>query len=241
MRPDEPALGRRIAAEAVGSFFLFACVIGSGIMAEHLSGWNDAVALLGNTLATGAILFVLITMLGPISGAHMNPAVSLVAAARRELGWGVSTGTALDMGILGEAVKDDRLLLQVTYGEGISNYMNDGGTDLAPDSSPPGANGEAVPTLGWMVYYDRTWNDKWTSSFGYSLVDIDNSDGQEASAFKTGQYALGNLLYHPVPNFFAGGELQWGKRENFSDGWSADDVRIQFSAKYSFSYGLGGQ
>jgi len=80
-----PRLARRLAAESLGSFFLFATVIGSGIMAERLSGGNDAVALLGNTLATGAILFVLITMLGPISGAHMNPAVSLVAAARREL------------------------------------------------------------------------------------------------------------------------------------------------------------
>ena len=83
-----PTLRRRIAAEALGSFFLFACVIGSGIMAQNLSGGNDAVALLGNTLATGAILFVLITTFGPISGAHMNPAVSLVAASRRELKWG---------------------------------------------------------------------------------------------------------------------------------------------------------
>ena len=84
---EQPPLARRIAAEGLGSFFLFACVIGSGIMAENLSAGNDAVALLGNTLATGAILFVLITMLGPISGAHMNPAVSLVAASRRELRW----------------------------------------------------------------------------------------------------------------------------------------------------------
>ena len=80
-------LSRRLAAEALGSFFLFATVIGSGIMAADLSGGNDAVALLGNTLATGAMLFVLITMLGPISGAHMNPAVSLVAATRGELRW----------------------------------------------------------------------------------------------------------------------------------------------------------
>jgi len=81
------SLGRRLAAEALGAFFLFATVIGSGIMAERLSGGNVAIALLGNTMATGAILFVLITMLGPISGAHMNPAVSLVAASRRELSW----------------------------------------------------------------------------------------------------------------------------------------------------------
>jgi glycerol uptake facilitator-like aquaporin len=84
---NRPPLGRRIAAEGIGSFFLFACVIGSGIMAANLAQGNDAVALLGNTLATGAMLFVLITMLGPISGAHMNPAVSLVAASRGELGW----------------------------------------------------------------------------------------------------------------------------------------------------------
>lgn len=87
MPADPPPLGRRLAAEGLGAFLLFACVIGSGIMAEKLSGGNDAVALLGNTLATGAMLFVLITVLGPISGAHMNPAVSLVAASRGELGW----------------------------------------------------------------------------------------------------------------------------------------------------------
>jgi glycerol uptake facilitator-like aquaporin len=76
---------RRIAAEGLGSFLLFATVVGSGIMAERLSGGNIAVALLANTLATAAILFVLITMLGPVSGAHFNPAVSLVAAARGDL------------------------------------------------------------------------------------------------------------------------------------------------------------
>jgi len=73
-------------AEAVGSFFLFATVIGSGIMAERLSGGNVAIALLGNTLATGAMLFVLITMLGAISGAHFNPAVTLVFRLRGEIG-----------------------------------------------------------------------------------------------------------------------------------------------------------
>lgn len=84
---SEPPLPRRLAAEGIGAFFLFTTVIGSGIMAETLSQGNDAVALLGNTIATGAILFVLITMFGPISGAHMNPAVSLVSALRRELKW----------------------------------------------------------------------------------------------------------------------------------------------------------
>lgn len=76
---------RRLLAEALGSFFLFATVVGSGIMAEGLSGGNVAVALLGNTLATSAMLFVLITMLGPISGAHFNPAVTLVFRLRGEM------------------------------------------------------------------------------------------------------------------------------------------------------------
>jgi len=84
---EPPPLARRLAAEGIGAFFLFATVIGSGIMAETLAGGNEAVALLGNTIATGAMLFVLITILGPISGAHMNPAVSLVAATRGELRW----------------------------------------------------------------------------------------------------------------------------------------------------------
>lgn len=81
----EPTLARRLTAEGIGCFFLFACVIGSGIMAENLARGNEAIALLANTTATAAILFVLITMLGPISGAHLNPAVCLVAAASGEL------------------------------------------------------------------------------------------------------------------------------------------------------------
>lgn len=102
--PDQPPLARRLVAEGVGSFFLFATVIGSGIMAENLSDGNDAVALLANTIATGAILFVLITMLAPISGAHMNPAVSLVAASRHELAWRDAAAyvvTQIAFGILG--------------------------------------------------------------------------------------------------------------------------------------------
>ncbi|MFZ1741933.1 MAG: MIP/aquaporin family protein [Pontixanthobacter sp.] len=78
-------MSRRLLAEALGSFFLFACVVGSGIMAEALAGGNVAIALLGNTIATGAILVVLISMFGPISGAHFNPAVTLAFRIRGEI------------------------------------------------------------------------------------------------------------------------------------------------------------
>ncbi len=80
-----PTLSRRLFAELIGTLLLLATVVGSGIMAERLAGGNVAIALLGNTLATGAMLVVLITMLGPVSGAHFNPAVTLIITIKREL------------------------------------------------------------------------------------------------------------------------------------------------------------
>ncbi len=85
-----PALPRRACAEALGTAFLLAAVVGSGIMAQKLAGGNGALALLCNTLPTGAILTVLILIFGPISGAHLNPAVSAAFALRGELPWRVA-------------------------------------------------------------------------------------------------------------------------------------------------------
>lgn len=76
---------QKLAAEAVGTALLLAVVVGSGIMGEALAGGNDAIALLGNTIATGAGLVILILIFGPVSGAHFNPAVTLVFALRREI------------------------------------------------------------------------------------------------------------------------------------------------------------
>lgn len=81
------SLAPRLIAEGLGTGILVATVVGSGIMAENLAGGNQAVALLGNTIPTGAILVVLITIFGPISGAHFNPAVTLVFASRSEMPW----------------------------------------------------------------------------------------------------------------------------------------------------------
>jgi len=87
MSTETFSLPRRLLSEGLGTAVLVATVVGSGIMAERLAGGNQAIALLGNTIPTGAILVVLITILGPVSGAHFNPAVSLVFASRREFPW----------------------------------------------------------------------------------------------------------------------------------------------------------
>ena len=87
MNTTKPSLGRRAAAEALGTAFLLATVIGSGIMGERLSGGNVAIALLANTLATGAGLVALILAFGPVSGAHFNPAVTLADASQGGLSW----------------------------------------------------------------------------------------------------------------------------------------------------------
>jgi glycerol uptake facilitator-like aquaporin len=84
---DRPSLGRRLVAEGVGTAMLLATVIGSGIMAERLAGGNVAVALLANTIATGAALVALILTFGPISGAHFNPAVTLADASQGGMSW----------------------------------------------------------------------------------------------------------------------------------------------------------
>jgi glycerol uptake facilitator-like aquaporin len=99
-----PSLPRRCVAEGLGTAFLLAGVVGSGIMAAKLSGGNGALALLCNTLPTGAILTVLILTFGPVSGAHFNPAVSIVLAVRRELPAGVAAmyiGAQVLGGIIG--------------------------------------------------------------------------------------------------------------------------------------------
>ncbi len=86
------SLGRRLGAEGVATAFLLAAVVGSGIMGERLAGGNVAVALLANTLATGAILVTLVLTFGPISGAHLNPAVTLAGASQGDLPWREATG-----------------------------------------------------------------------------------------------------------------------------------------------------
>jgi hypothetical protein len=149
------------------------------------------------------------------------------------LGWGLSLSSNLKPG------NGNVLRLQLVKGEGIENYMNDAPADVGLEPSTDPARpvvGRALPVLGAVAFLDHTWNDKWSSSVGYSMVDIQNSAGQLPDAFKNGQYALVNLLATPVPNFMYGVEGGWIHRENNSDGFKVDDYHVQVSAKYSFSF-----
>jgi hypothetical protein len=126
------------------------------------------------------------------------------------------------------------------FGQGIQNYMNDAPVDVGIELTPGGdprrpIKGVALPMWSMVAFLDHNWNKRFSTAIGYSMLDIDNSNGQAADAFHRGHYALGNLLYYPVENVMVGGELQWGRRENFLDGFKADDFRIQFSFKYNFS------
>jgi hypothetical protein len=161
------------------------------------------------------------------------------------LGYGVSVSSALNFG------KNDVGRFQFTAGKGIQNYFNDAPVDVGvrintfPVVNPlaaaedvdgdPIIEGVALPIIGLSAFLDHKWNDKFTTSVGYSMVDIDNSNGQNADAFRRGHYALANLLYSPVPNVMIGTEFLYGARENFLDGFYSDDFRIQFAFKYNFS------
>jgi hypothetical protein len=100
--------------------------------------------------------------------------------------------------------------------------------------------GKALPVLGISAFMDLNWNKYFTSTAGYSLVQITNSTGSLPSDYHRGQYALANILYYPVKNMFLGPEIQFGKRTNWHDGFSSNDWRIQLSVKYNFKYQLGG-
>ena len=148
-------------------------------------------------------------------------------------GAGVGLTSNLNLG------KKDVAKLSFVYGHGIENYMNDAPVDVGiarTFSSNPRTpiKGVPLPVTGVMAYLDHTWNKRFSSSFGYSMLNITNSDGETPSAFHRGHYASGNFLFYPVDNVMIGSEVIWGKRTNWLDGFSSDDVHIQFSFKYNF-------
>jgi len=154
------------------------------------------------------------------------------------VGWGINLSSNL------KPTDHDTVRLQYVFGEGIQNYMNDAPVDIGivnnfSDPVRP-ILGKPLPIVGIVAFLDHSWSPQYSTSIGYSMTDIDNTEGQAPDAYKTGHYLLGNFLYYPARNVMFGGELQWGRRENFSDGFHSDGLKLQFSFKYNFSQKFGG-
>jgi hypothetical protein len=156
------------------------------------------------------------------------------------IGWGLNLSSNLKLG------KDNVVRLSVLYGAGVQNYMNDAPVDVAIDTTEK--NGVAIPLLGVVAFLEHNWSEKFATAIGFSMLDIDNTDGQSYDAFSMGQYAIGNIIYYPVKDVMMVAELQYGNRENFGELPSthpnynkdylktADILKVQFSFKYNFSH-----
>ena len=128
---------------------------------------------------------------------------------------------------------------QGVYGHGIENYVADAPADVALESQPGNTvqplQGKALPVWGFFSFAEITWNNKLRSSIGYSMETISNTDLQSPNAFRKGQYGVINLRYSPVYVMMMAVEYQYGRRDNFSDGFHSTGNKIQFSFKYNFS------
>jgi hypothetical protein len=172
-----------------------------------------------------------------------------MAGIVRKIGWIDTSGNAVNLGgsVVGWGLnftsnlnlsKNNVAKLAFAYGAGVENYMNDAPVDVGIKNNPPGSpvpiKGVALPVLGVVSFLDHTWNEHFTSSVGYSMLNIENSSAQRPSDYHQGHYAVGNLLYHPIPRVTMGGEFQFGRRVNFSDGFNVNDYRMQFSFKFDW-------
>jgi hypothetical protein len=148
------------------------------------------------------------------------------------LGWGVNLSTNINF------TKKSVFRGSFLYGEGIENYMNDATSDVGVKRTgltDPAVEGVALPVTGISAFIDHNWSDRFSTSIGYSSVDIENAELATPDAFKHGDYAIANIAYYPVPKVMCVAEIQYGKRTNFSDGFTSDILKLQFSFKYNFS------
>ena len=172
-----------------------------------------------------------------------------MAGIVRKIGWVDTSGNPINLG--GSAVgwgfnltsnlklsKKNVAKLAFVYGSGIENYMNDAPVDIGIQTTAPNSRfpikGVALPVLGVVAFLDHTWSEHFTSSGGFSFLNIENSNAQLPSDFHQGDYAIANLLYHPIKRVMAGAEFQYGKRVNVSNGYDANDYRLQFSFKFDW-------
>lgn len=159
------------------------------------------------------------------------------------LGWGLNLTSNLKFG---DAAT---VRLGVVFGQGIQNYMNDATTDVGIEVSGPDTNltieGKPIPMIGLSAFLDYNWNEKFSTSVGFSMLQNDLPNGSNYDAFNTGTYGLINLLYYPVENVMCGIEFQYAARDNFNEGPGyefrpsnylpdASATRVQVSFRYNF-------
>ena len=217
---------RRLVAECLGTALLLATVVGSGIMAERLAGGNVALALLGNTIPTGAILFVLITMLGPVSGAHFNPAVTLAFWMRREIKLnealayvGVQIIGAI-MGTLAAHAMFEEILLQTSTNirTGPAQWLSEGVATFGLVATILGTlrwRPEAVPTAVGLYITAAYWFTA-STSFANPAVTIARSLTDTFSGIAP-ENAPGFILMQIVGAAVATGLMAWLLRPSASD------------------------
>ena len=217
---------RRLVAECLGTALLLATVVGSGIMAERLAGGNVALALLGNTIPTGAILFVLITMLGPVSGAHFNPAVTLAFWLRREIKLNEAltyVGVQIIGAIMGTLVAHamfEEILLQISTNirNGPAQWLSEGIATFGLVATILGTlrwRPEAVPTAVGLYITAAYWFTA-STSFANPAVTIARSLTDTFSGIAP-ENAPGFILMQFVGATIATGLMAWLLRPSSSD------------------------
>ena len=157
-----------------------------------------------------------------------------------EIGYGLSLSTNVKFGTNNSTVFRG----QVVYGAGVQNYMNDATVDLVIEQPPAGVSlsaddAKALQMLGVTAFIDHKWNDKYSTSAGFSMLNNDIPAGYGPNTFESGQYALVNLMYTPVEDMMACVEFQWGARNNFgtdATGYDGTTIsKLQFSFRYNFA------
>ncbi len=151
----------------------------------------------------------------------------------KTIGWGFNLGTVVN------ASQRLRLKLQGVFGSAIGNYIADSPPDIGAQSNPGDPSkpikGAPLSTYGFFSFAELKWSEMLSSTVGYSLLSVKNSDLQSSNAFREGQYALLNLRYYPATNAMVGIEYQYGRRDNFTDHFYSTANKVQFSLKYTFS------
>jgi glycerol uptake facilitator-like aquaporin len=222
---SEP-LGRCLIAEGLGTGLLVATVVGSGIMAERLAGGNQAIALLGNTIPTGAILIVLISVFSPISGAHFNPAVSLVFAARREFAWGDVLPYIVVQcvgGVLGTVVAHlmfdlTPLAIGTTARSGVSQWFAEAVATFTLVVAILGGIRHAPQSVPWLVGLTITATYWFTASTSFANPAVTLARGftttfagiaiNHVPGFVVAQFAGAAIAYAACSYLFAASERQ---------------------------------